>query len=66
MIRVITNSMGSGDWVVVQSGGRDGFETLHEGHRIEPSDLVGLLRLAGIQAELVEVTDEQLEEGEYQ
>lgn len=65
MIKIITNSNGSGDWVVVQSGGRDGFETLHEGHQIGPSDLVDLLRLAGVRAELVEVTDAEMEEGNF-
>jgi len=66
MIRVVTNSMGSGDWVVVRSGARDGFETLHEGHTIGPFDLVCILQNLGVHAELVEVTDEQMEEGEYQ
>jgi len=66
MIRVITNSNGSGDWVVVRIGGRDGFETLHEAHSISPKDLVEILQRAGARAELVEVTDEELEEGEYQ
>lgn len=65
MIRVVTNSMGSGDWVTVQIGGRDGFETLHSAHSIRPSDLVEILQRAGAQAELVEVNDEQMEE-EYQ
>lgn len=65
MIRVITNSNGSGDWVVVRSGARDGFETLHEGHRITPMDLVMILQNLGVHTELVEVTDEQMEEGEY-
>ena len=66
MIKVVTNNLGSGDWVTVLSVGQLGFETLLEGHRIEPGDLVGILRLAGIKAELVEVTDEQMEEGEFQ
>lgn len=65
MIRVITNSNGSGDWVVVQSGARDGMETLHEGHSISPMDLVEVLKRAGVHAQLVEVTDEELEEGTY-
>lgn len=66
MIKVVTNSLGSGDWVTVRIGGRDGFETITEGHRITPMDLVMILQNAGVQAELVEVNDEQLEEGEYQ
>lgn len=65
MIRVVTNSNGSGDWVVVRSGGRDGFESIHEGHDIGARDLVEILKRVGVQAELVEVDDEQLEEGEY-
>lgn len=65
MIKVITNSLGSGDWVTVRIGGRDGFETITEGHRIEPVDLVMILQNAGVQAELVEVNDQELEEGAY-
>ena len=66
MIRVVTNSLGSGDWVNVRSVGQLGFEVLHEGHRISPMDLVMILQNLGVQAELVEVTDEDMEEGEYQ
>ena len=66
MIKVYTNSLGSGDWVNVQSVGQLGFEVLHEGHRVQPFDLVMILQNLGIHAELVELTDEQLEEGEYQ
>lgn len=65
MIRVVTNSLGSGDWVTVQSGGRDGFEEIHCGHTIGPMDLVEILKRSGVQAELVEVNDEQMEEGEF-
>lgn len=65
MIKVVTNSNGSGDWVVVQSGARDGMETLHEGHDIGPMDLVMILQRVGIHAELVEINDKELEEGEY-
>lgn len=65
MIKVITNSLGNCDWVVVRIGGRDGFETITEGHRIEPRDLVMILQNAGVHAELVEVDDEQMEEGDY-
>lgn len=61
MIKVVTNSMGSGDWVTVidtNSG-----ETLFSGHRITPRDLVDILSFDdSISAELVEVTDEQMEE----
>lgn len=65
MIRVFTNSLGSSDWVTVRIVGRDGYETITEGHRISPMDLVMILQNAGVKAELVEVTDEQLEEGTY-
>ena len=65
MIRVITNSLGSGDWVVVQSGARDGMETLHEGHSIGPMDLVEILKRTGAHVQLVQVTDEDMEEGEF-
>ncbi len=62
-IQVITNSNGSGDWVVVKYG----TDTIFEGHRIGPMDLVDIInnfyREDG--AELVEVTDEQMEEGAY-
>ena len=64
MIRVITNSMGSGDWIVVQD--TETGETLFEGHRISPLDLVNILSFNDAQsAELIEVTDEQIEEGDY-
>ncbi len=64
MIKVITNNLGSGDWVTVVD--TDSGETLFEGHRISPQDLVGILTFNdSIEARLVEVTDEQLEEGAY-
>ena len=61
MIRVITNSLGSGDWVIVQ----EGTETLHEGHRVTALDLVMILQNLGIQADLVEVKDSEMEDGAY-
>ena len=63
MIKVVTNSNGSGDWVTVK-----GFcgEVLFEGHRAGPQDIVDILNsLLDQGAELIEVTDEQLEEGAY-
>lgn len=62
-MRVITNSLGSGDWIVVT--GKAG-EILFEGHRISAFDLTEILSLA-VEAniELIELTDEQLEEGTY-
>jgi len=62
MIKVITNNLGSGDWVVVRSVGQLGFETLHSGHRISPFDLVRILQNLGVHAEEVSVTDEEMEE----
>jgi hypothetical protein len=63
MIKVITNSLGNCDWVVVK--GHCG-EVLFEGHRAEPRDIVDILNsLLDCGAELVETTDEQMEEGTY-
>ena len=62
-IQVITNSNGSGDWVVVKYS----TDTIFEGHRITPQDLVDIINnfYSDEGAELVEVTDEQMEEGSY-
>ena len=63
MIKVVTNSLGSGDWITVK--GHCG-ETLFEGHRAGPQDIVDILNsLLDCGAELIETTDEQLEEGTY-
>ena len=63
MIKVVTNSLGSGDWVTVK--GHCG-EVLFEGHRPVPQDIVDILNsLLDCGAELVETTDEQMEEGTY-
>lgn len=67
-MRVITNSLGSGDWVTIVD---DEGNTLFEGHSIKPRDFVDLINgWGGVgryreEAELVEVTDEQMEEGEF-
>ena len=64
MIKVVTNSLGSGDWVTVVDTNTG--ETLFEGHRITPQDLVDILAFDdSIEATLVEVTDEQMVEGAY-
>lgn len=64
MIKVVTNSQGSGDWVTVVDTNTG--ETLFEGHRITPQDLVDIITFDGSQeAQLVEVNDEQMEEGTY-
>jgi uncharacterized protein (DUF433 family) len=61
MIKVVTNSLGSGDWVTVVD--TNSGETLFEGHRITPQDLVSILTFDdSVGAELVEVTDKQMEE----
>lgn len=66
MIKVVTNKLGSDDWVSVV-GPAD--QILFEGHVITASDLVSILNTvtygSNIEADLVEVTDEQLEAGEF-
>ena len=63
MIKVVTNSLGSGDWVIVQ--GKAG-EVLFEGHRITPQDLVEILsHTVEAHVDLVEVSDEQMEEASF-
>ncbi len=59
-IRVVTNSMESGDWVKVFYSN----DLIFEGHRITPQDLVDIVNsfYSDNGAELVEVTDEQMEE----
>lgn len=61
MIRIIINSLGSGDWVVVQRGK----DELFSGHRITPMELSSVLEQLGHATDLVEIDDEQLEEGAY-
>lgn len=64
MIKVITNNLGNGDWIIVRDTNTG--ETLFEGHRISARDLVEILSFDGsTEAKLVEVTDEQMEDGEY-
>ncbi len=61
MIKVVTNNLGSGDWVTVIDTNTG--ETLFSGHRITPQDLVSILSFDdSMEAQLVEVTDEQMEE----
>ncbi len=60
MIKVITNSLGSGDWIVVQ--GLSG-STLFSGHRVNARDLQEILNIVSRSGcELIELTDEQIEE----
>lgn len=60
MIKVVTNSLGSGDWITVL--GHSG-STIFSGHRVgahELRDILDIVSRSG--CELIEVTDEQLEE----
>ena len=59
-IRVVTNSLGNCDWVKVFYG----TDLIFEGHRIGPRDLVDIVNrfYADDGAELVEVSDEEMEE----
>ncbi len=59
-IRVITNSIGSCDWIKVYYV----TDLIFEGHRISPRDLVNIINnfYSEEGAELVEVDDEQMEE----
>ncbi len=67
-MRVIVNSKGSGDWVLIQT---DEGETVFEGHRITPQDFCDIINsLGGVgkfreDAGMVHITDEQMEEGDY-
>lgn len=62
MIKVIINSEGSGDWIVVTD---DEGNELFSGHRISAMDLVSIFEQLGLEADLVPITDEQMEEGDY-
>jgi hypothetical protein len=63
MMKVITNSLGSGDWIIVQ--GVSG-KTLFSGHRIGARDLQEILDIvARTGCKLVEINDEQMEEEAY-
>ena len=62
MIKVVTNSLGSGDWITVLQGEN----ILFEGHKIGPQDLVDIIdNITFESGQLIEVTDEQMEEGTY-
>lgn len=62
MIKVITNSLGSGDWITVR--GHAGTE-LFSGHRVGARELQEILDICVRDGcELIEVTDEQMEEME--
>ena len=59
MIKIVTNSLGSGDWIYIKHG--DG--VVFEGHRPSVRDLRFMLELIGHKVDLIEVTNEQMEEG---
>ena len=60
MIKVVTNSLGSGDWITVL--GHSG-STIFSGHSVGAQDLRDILDIVSRSGcELIEVTDEQLEE----
>ena len=60
MIKVVTNSLGSGDWITVL--GHSG-STIFSGHRVSAHDLKEILDIVSRDGcELIEVNDEQMEE----
>jgi len=59
VITIVTNSLGSGDYIVIKKGE----EVLFEGHRLMPSDLAYMLqRHFNTGVKYMEVTDEEMEE----
>ena len=61
MIKVVTNSLGSGNWITVLDDKGD----LWGGHSINARELANIFALAGVEVEFVEVDDTQLNEGLY-
>ena len=63
MIKVVTNSLGSGDWITVLGHSNS---ILFSGHHVGAYDLQEILNIVSRDGcELIEVTDEQMEEGNY-
>lgn len=63
MIKVVTNSLGTGDWITVL--GHSGSE-LFAGHRVGARELQEILDIVSRDGcELIEVTDQQMAEGAY-
>lgn len=58
MVKVITNNLGNGDWVIVESD----TERVFAGHEIRPLDFYDILVSLGVKVKLIEVTDEEMEE----
>jgi len=64
MIKVVTNSLGSGDWVVVL--GHSGSE-IFNGDRVSARDLRQIIdQVSRSGCELIECTDSEMEDGVYQ
>ncbi len=55
MIKVIHNSLESGDWVQVWDGDR----LLYENHRIEPDDLVDILNSINAGTAIMKEVDDE-------
>jgi len=63
MIRVVTNSLGSGDWITVL--GNAGSE-LFSGHSVGARELQEILNIVSRSGcELIECTDSEMEDGAY-
>lgn len=63
MIKVVTNSLGSGDWITVLGNANS---ELFSGHRVGARELQEILNIVARDGcELIECTDEQMEEGTY-
>ena len=60
MIKIVTNTQGSGDWIYVKDAQG---HVLFEGHRIGVRDLKWLLQQLGHDTEIYEISDERMEEG---
>ena len=72
MIRIVTNSEGSGDWVQVYlvTKSKDGKEvvseqTVFEGHSLTPQALFDVLSSIEYTTELINCNDTELEEGTW-
>lgn len=61
MIKVVTNNLGSGDWITIADDQGD----LWGGHSITAHDLYEILKMLKVEVDLVEVDDTQLDEGMY-
>lgn len=58
-MKVITNSLESGDWIIVKDIAD---QTIWSGHSLRAVDLADILNTMNMGAELVEVDDEQIQE----